>query len=454
MPANSTGRGAGRSFTMSRAIWAASMLSALAAMGAGWLLTSETFERSLERSVAQQVRSQASMAAAALVDADDAGLERLRSAAELRHVSVWGDHQRESGAPASAPLVELAAAARQGRSTVAWASDDEDDLAPVAAACAPLPVSGSSEVVCVEADASSLVAADDIETTLAGIAALVMAVAAVASGALASATSRPLRTLARQLDDATPGSPPERISVAGPAEVRHVGRAAAALLSAVQTRDQRLQLAHEAQLAQVSAMAAAVAHEVRNPLNGIALAIQTLERASGDDAARTRGRAIALVDELDAIVERFLDLSRPPEPVFRPVSTDVLRERLELEAKSSGLLLSLTGPTAEVTWTTDPDLVLQAFRNLFRNAREAGAGSVFVQIETAGQVVATVHDDGPGIPGERAERVFDWFHTSRANGSGLGLGAARRALRAVGGELELVAPARAGFRAQLGRLDP
>jgi len=193
----------------------------------------------------------------------------------------------------------------------------------------------------------------------------------------------------------------------------------------------------------VSALAAAVAHEVRNPLNAIGLAVQRLDRVSGQDAAELRHRVRGLLADIEGIVERFMDLSKPPAPVQRTVRASKLWEDLEVDADAVGVRLGTPGTEHDIH--TDPGLVRQALRNLVRNAAEAGAHTVTIRIAREHPMALQVSDDGPGIPPEQAGRLFEWFHTTRAQGSGLGLPSARRALRALGGDVALLNPVGAVF---------
>ncbi|MCB9778915.1 MAG: hypothetical protein H6742_10160 [Alphaproteobacteria bacterium] len=463
MESEGQGRSAHRGWTMWLAVWLATVGSSGLAVLGSWQLTSETFEVSLEGSLHTQVQAQAAMAAASLdpvplesVVAVGGGrsmnqlrddLRQIRDIGGLHEVALLGPAGAAvtvEGRPwipqeADAALIASAATGEPASGPLYQGADGEIYLA----AYAPLP-HHPGWVAAVESSGAPLEAAERMEAVLAGVSALVMLLAAAVGAMLAATALRPLRRLERDLGSVEPGDDPDAVGLAGPAEVRLVAAAARSLLQAVRDRDVALRLAHDREVRQVSALAAAVAHEVRNPLNAVGLAMDRLERVPVTEAGALRARVRVQLDEIEGIVERFMDLARPPEPHVAAVRSTRLWQDLAVDAEAVGVEIQL--PDEQLTLTTDPSLVRQATRNLLRNAAEAGARTVRVEVVGRSPVVIELSDDGPGISPQQVDALFDWFATTRAQGSGLGLPSARRALRAVGGELELVSPAGARFR--------
>lgn len=203
-------------------------------------------------------------------------------------------------------------------------------------------------------------------------------------------------------------------------------------------------------LAAFGRLAAAVAHEVRNPLNAIAVGVQRLEReiAPGDGDAEHRRLAGLLRGEiarLDAIVGRFLDLARPPRIAPRPgdlaaaarEAAGLIRNSLPADVR---LVEDLDAPVPAVF---DPEAVRQVLHNLIRNAVEASTGSATVRVaarvEPDGAVLDVV-DDGPGIAPADRERVFEFGYTTKPRGNGLGLPVVHRLVSEMGGSVDLPAP--------------
>lgn len=192
-------------------------------------------------------------------------------------------------------------------------------------------------------------------------------------------------------------------------------------------------------LAAAGALAAGLAHEVRNPLNGIGMAAQRIERLSGGEG-RTRELATLIRQEvarLEETLKGFLDLARPAAGPQGPLdlaelSRDSLR-LLELEAAARGIRIDLRAEPAPALG--DAEALRGAVGNLLRNAVQASPAGGGIEVTVAGGRTArvTVRDHGPGIDPDLLARVFDPFVTTRARGTGLGLAMVRRVAGEHGG---------------------
>lgn len=197
-------------------------------------------------------------------------------------------------------------------------------------------------------------------------------------------------------------------------------------------------------LAAMGEMAAHVAHEVRNPLNTIHVTVQEMAR---DASLRSehRQRAEDLRSEtrrIESIVQQFLDLARIREPQRERLRVDPLVESAARAAEPAfrAAQLRLEVHTEPVTAVTDGQFVAEILDNLMRNAREASptGGCVWVDARrVAADVVLAVEDEGPGVPPELRERVFDMFFTTRPRGSGLGLSIVSQLAAAMGGGVRI-----------------
>jgi two-component system sensor histidine kinase ChvG len=203
----------------------------------------------------------------------------------------------------------------------------------------------------------------------------------------------------------------------------------------------------------IERFAADVAHEIRNPLTSLRSAVETLDLVSDPDArARLQGVIQQDVQRMDRLVTDISNASRLDAELSReaPRSFDLGR-----------LLDELVGVYGATRREGDPEVLLsqpegetpvlgregplgQVFRNLIDNARSfsppGGSVRLFLTRE-AGITEVRVEDDGPGIPPENLETVFERFYTSRPRGSafggnsGLGLSIARQIVEAQGGTL-------------------
>jgi signal transduction histidine kinase len=194
-------------------------------------------------------------------------------------------------------------------------------------------------------------------------------------------------------------------------------------------------------LAAISRITSEVAHEIKNPLNAIALHLEVL-KTKVDPATpeiEVIGREIR---RLDDIVKTFLNFSRPIELQASPVDlSEVVQEILTLmgvDAKRKNIELeTIIGGDAWICG--DRDLVKQAILNVVVNAIEAmdGGGRLTVRIERAGQDwQISISDSGPGIPAEHQPKLFNLYFTTKENGSGIGLAMSLRVVHLHGGTIE------------------
>ncbi len=202
-------------------------------------------------------------------------------------------------------------------------------------------------------------------------------------------------------------------------------------------------------LKQLGEMAAGVAHEIRNPLNGIEGFASLLVRdlPEGDKRRRFAQLIVEGVRDLNRTVTGLLEFTRQrrlerrahdPVALVRSVA-----EIVNADATVSGVDLAINdewqgrGPVQ-----VDGAQLKQVLLNLVRNAVEAAAeahpsaGRVVVTVEGAGQGLAIlVDDDGPGVPPESRQLIFTPFHTTKEHGTGLGLAVSFAIVQLHGGTL-------------------
>ena len=233
------------------------------------------------------------------------------------------------------------------------------------------------------------------------------------------------------------------------------------------------QLTHRGAARSVSALAAMLAHEIKNPLAGIRGAAQLLETGLGDeDRALTRliceetDRIVKLVDRMEA----FSD-ARPIER--DPVNIHVVLDRVKRSALAGFgrhiRFVEIYDPSLPAVFGNGDQLV-QVFLNLVKNAAEALGDDTFdgqielttayrpgVRLKTPGNSTPVslpleicVRDNGPGVPEDLQAMLFDPFVTTKASGTGLGLAMVAKIIGDHGGIVECESlPRRTTFRVLL-----
>jgi two-component system sensor histidine kinase PilS (NtrC family) len=215
-----------------------------------------------------------------------------------------------------------------------------------------------------------------------------------------------------------------------------------------QKRIEELRLRTE-RLEAVAELSASLAHEIKNPLASIRSSVEQLaSSARANDDERSLARLVVREsDRLSELLSEFLDFSRVRVTDCRQLdlgrvalaAVDVVNKHPACSEETT-----ITVETGSVSIEGDEDLIHRVVVNLVLNAVQACDGNGKIQVEVretlAGElpkgfqmdnaVVLKVLDDGPGIPAELRERLFEPFVTGRVGGSGLGLAIVQRAVQA------------------------
>jgi signal transduction histidine kinase len=281
-------------------------------------------------------------------------------------------------------------------------------------------------VLGVESSTGGFAALDRLGTYLVGISVFALALLAFAVFTVGRALTAPLRKLSAAAQAIGQGDLEAPVPVVGQAnEVAVLARTMDEMRDALRRRDRELQM-----------MLGGIAHEVRNPLGGMELFVGLLEEDlyGRDDELELLGRVKKELGQLKRVVEEFLAYARRA-PIER---ADINLGDLvfELSMGAPDIKVVLDGPY-EATISADGDQLRRLLLNLVRNACQAGAKHVSITPTAEGVCVT---DDGPGIPAEQAEQVFDAFYTTRQKGTGLGLALCRRIAETHGGTLTLDNP--------------
>jgi signal transduction histidine kinase len=207
------------------------------------------------------------------------------------------------------------------------------------------------------------------------------------------------------------------------------------------TQSQSLVERHE-KLASLGALAAGVAHEIRNPLTAIKFRLFSLKKALPGEYHDNEdlGTIASEVNRLERIVKDFLQFARPSEPSMTEMPVPELLEQtvrlLRDELKGRGVELSIKD-SSPVVIRADRQQIQQVLINLIQNGAEsipqggtitlgARAGAAKLADKMQPVVILDVADTGRGIPPEAERRLFDPFYSTKENGTGLGLPIAAR----------------------------
>jgi two-component system, NtrC family, sensor histidine kinase HydH len=203
--------------------------------------------------------------------------------------------------------------------------------------------------------------------------------------------------------------------------------------------EQAAQLAQHRHLAALGQMSAVMAHEIKNPLAALKGHAQLLARQVADAERPRAERVVGEVERLETLVYSLLDFSRTAALDRRDADPRrILQDAAEQTTPDRVRVLADRGPER---WSLDATRMRQVLVNLLDNALKASPDGSKVEAEVrrdADELVFVVRDQGPGIPPEQLEQVFEPFFTTRTKGSGLGLAIVRRITRLHGGTVSVV----------------
>lgn len=290
-----------------------------------------------------------------------------------------------------------------------------------------------------------------------GLSALGLILAALLGRLTAGRISRPVRRLAAVADRLAGSGLDEPVELETAAADYEIGRLAAAFRAMVESlRASQRELVRNERLAAVGRLAASVAHEVRNPLTAMRMIVQTLrDRPDENTNEKTRAALRLLAGEIDRLafsVDELLTFARPRPPRRRPTDLNRLVHDtlavLDRQFRHAGVEVFFEpDETLPTDLALDPDKIRQLLLNLLLNALQAVVrnGKVTVRAtcspeqssgrEVKRTVVLEVGDDGPGIPPEIRDRLFEPFASTKNEGGGLGLAVVKQVTEEHGGTI-------------------
>jgi signal transduction histidine kinase len=336
----------------------------------------------------------------------------------------------------------------------------------------PLGIAGQSEpVFIIQVVASSVLLRNTLLPEIQQMAAVsggALLVSLMLTALFANRVLRPVRRIEQTIDRIAQGNPGEE---PGGSILPHQPKEFAALYSKLDLLGQKFRGAREdastlkhsldqmvermasqldvaTRLAAISRISGGVAHEIKNPLNAIALRLDLLRArvmAGAPEADLTPEIDVLSreVRRLDRVVKTFLDFSRPLEVRLTEVDLAALANEVTIlmtpQARVAGIEVTYEEPGGPALMRGDSDLLKQAILNLVTNATEAmkNGGHLRVSVWQEGDSVAIeVADDGPGIPPDVRDKVFQLYFTTKERGSGIGLAMTYRAVQLHNGTVD------------------
>ncbi len=282
--------------------------------------------------------------------------------------------------------------------------------------------------------------------------------------------NRPVRELAETMKEVERGNLEVRTRVRGRDELGRLARSFNSMIARLDETSREVERLHREQmmraerLASIGEMAASVAHEIKNPLAGLAGATQVLAQGFEPDDPRMPvvQEMLKLIERLDKTIRDLLSFARESVPNWKRVNpNDVVEESLFFVEREEGgtrdqVDLALDPEMPEITM--DPQQIQQVLLNLILNARHAVGGRGRIEVRTSARptledeetpvapdwVEVVVRDEGPGIPPEKLSEIFKPFYTTKNQGTGLGLPICRKIVEAHGGRIHVESQVGAG----------
>ena len=282
----------------------------------------------------------------------------------------------------------------------------------------------------------------------AGLAIAALGVVVLIGLFVARRTARDLDLLVEGSLAAARGDLDHRVPVRSKDEIGAVASAFNFMMEDLRTSKERLVIAER--IAAWQEIARRLAHEIKNPLTPIQMAMDTLRKtwkkqhpSFGEILEESTATVLEEADRLKRIVSEFSDFARMPKPEFQRIDlNEVIRSSLTLYQGAVPLEIKLLDKLPQID--ADKGQVSQVVLNLVENARDAigqrdgGKIGVATQMGEAGdRVVFVVEDNGPGVPSDLKDKVFAPYFSTKLNkgGTGLGLAIVHRIVSDHGGRI-------------------
>jgi two-component system, NtrC family, nitrogen regulation sensor histidine kinase NtrY len=285
-----------------------------------------------------------------------------------------------------------------------------------------------------------------------GVAAIGLLFGLLLSWWAAARVTRPVQKLAAGAREVAEGNWNTRVVVRGRDEVGQLAQSFNQMTQ--QLVDQRERLIQAERVAAWREVARRLAHELKNPLFPLQTTVENLQRASSQNPEQfeevfreSTGILLSEIENLKAIVGRFSDFAKMPQPELATVDlNDVVRNVEKLfEAQFSAVGRPPITPELHLAENlpkiqADATLLRRAVENLILNAMDAMPAGGVLMLRTSdgdGDVHLEVSDTGTGLTPEETERIFTPYYTTKQHGTGLGLAIVQAIVADHGGRISV-----------------
>jgi nitrogen fixation/metabolism regulation signal transduction histidine kinase len=268
----------------------------------------------------------------------------------------------------------------------------------------------------------------------------------------AARVTSPVRKLAEGAREVSEGNWNARVNVRGSGELGQLALAFNRMTQ--QLNEQRERIVQAERVAAWRELARRLAHELKNPLFPLQTTVENLQRAKEQSPEQfeevfreSTGILLSEIENLKAIVGRFSDFAKMPQPELAPVNlNEIVRGIVKLfEAQFSAvgrppITLELHLAEDLPTIQADATLLRRAIENLVLNAMDAMPAGGILMLRTAhenGGVDLEISDTGKGLTPEECERLFTPYYTTKQHGTGLGLAIVQSVVSDHGGSISV-----------------
>jgi PAS domain S-box-containing protein len=225
------------------------------------------------------------------------------------------------------------------------------------------------------------------------------------------------------------------------------------ILDISRSKDLERLLRIQDKMSSLGRVAAGIAHEIRNPLSGISIYLNTLEkiydkRENLEKVKGILGKIQSASIKIESVIRRVMDFSKPSEPKFvltdinKPIKEAVKLSEVTLRKKEIKIKKALASnlPLRKA----DPNLIEQAILNLINNAIDAmqnmkeGKKIEIISSIEKNCILVAISDSGPGVPLLMKDQVFDPFYSTKNGSTGIGLSITNRIITDHGGSLDIL----------------